>query len=144
LATHRDVPVGPQGEISQSLGQGGGVRASDEQPVGAVTDDVAIARDVAGHHGRPRGEGLGEDHAEALPAERRGAEGVSPAQLQELGGVVGAPERPDAPRILEDLGDILRRGADQREGGGHLGAERLEGAQEDRQTLALDGLADEE
>ncbi len=40
--------------------------------------------------------------------------------------------------------DLLRGRADEREGGGHVVAQRLEGAQQDGEALALDRLADEQ
>ena len=60
------------------------------------------------------------------------------------GRVVDAPERRDAGAVDEQRRDLLLRGADDRELGRDLAAQRLEGAQQHRQALALDGLADED
>ena len=59
------------------------------------------------------------------------------------GVVVDAAEHGHAGVVDEQRPDLLGRGADDRQLGRHLAAQRLEGAQQHRQALALDGLADE-
>ena len=52
-------------------------------------------------------------------------------------------ERADAARVEHQRRDVLLAGADDTQLDGHVLAQRLEGAQQHRQALALDGLADE-
>ena len=68
-----------------------------EHAVEAVAHDVAIAGDVRGHDRRAGGEGLGQDHAEALAAQRGRAQHVG---ARELGGLalLGDLARARAPR----------------------------------------------
>ena len=65
----------------QLLGEALRVAGRDEDAVDAVADDVRVAGDVGGDDRRARGEGLGQDHPEALARERRRAEHVGVAQL---------------------------------------------------------------
>ena len=46
--------------------------------------------------------------------------------------------------VEHHVGDLVASSADERERGGHVLAQRLEGAQQDRQPLALHRLSDEE
>ena len=128
----------------QRLGQGGGVAALDQHAVLARRDDVAIAGDVRREHRRAGRERLGEHHAEGLAAQRRGAQQVGGGEHRVLLGV--ARSRPSAvtPAASTSSGPSSSApDADHRQLGRDLLAQRLEGAQEDRQALALDGLADE-
>ena len=59
------------------------------------------------------------------------------------GVVVDPPERGHAAAVHQHRRDLVLRGADDRQLGGHVAAQRLEGAQQHRQALALDRLADE-
>ena len=108
-------------------------------------DDVAVAGDVRGDDRRAGRERLGQHHAEALAAERRRAEHVGRARARRCFAlVVDACRARVTPRAVEQQRrDLLRRRADDRQLGGDVLAQRLEGAQQHRQALALDGLADE-
>ena len=58
----------------------GGAAGRNEQPVDPVAHDVAVARDVRAHDRGAGGEGLCQDHAEALAAQRGGADEVGLVQ----------------------------------------------------------------
>ena len=58
-------------------------------------------------------------------------------------GVVDAAERPHALAVEQQRRQLVRLDADHGQLGGDLAAQRLEGAQQHGQALALDGLADE-
>ena len=130
-------------EVAQRLRQARGVAARDEQPVAAVRDDVAVARDVRGDDRRAGRERLREHHPERLAAQRRGAQHVGGLQRGALLGVADPPERRDALGVEQHRRELLWLHAHDGQLGGHLAAQRLEGAQQHRQPLALDGLADE-
>ena len=122
-----------------------GSPGAHELAVDAVAHDVAVAGDVGGEHRRGRGERLGQDHAEALAAERRRAQHVGARQL---GAACAASETLPSARTPRSSSIMCatssRRGADERERRRDVVAQRLEGAQQHRQALALDGLADEQ
>ena len=131
----------------QLLGEALRVPGRDQEAVNAVADDIGVAGDCRGDHRRAGGEGLGQHHAEALAGERGRAEHV--------GVAVGLPELllRDAPAgidLAEDRRDRRggarsRRGdADRGQAAGDVLGERLEGAQQHRQALALLGAADEQ
>jgi hypothetical protein len=61
---------------SQALGQRQGVPRRNEQSVEAVADDIAVARDVRREHRRRGRERLRQNHAKALPVQRRRAQHV--------------------------------------------------------------------
>ncbi len=65
--------------------------------VHAVGDHVGVAGDVGCQDRRPCGERLGQDHAEALAGQRRGAEQVRVEQAAPQLVAVDAPERVDPP-----------------------------------------------
>ena len=132
-----------EGEVAQRLRQARGVAARDEQPVAAVGDDVAVARDVRGDDRRAGRERLREHHPERLAAQRRGAQHVGGLQRGALLGVADPPERRDPLGVEQHRREFLRLHAHDGQLRGHLAAQRLEGAQQHRQPLALDGLADE-
>ena len=90
------------------------------------------------------GERLGEHHPEALAAERGRAQHVGAAQLGGLLALGDLAERVHPTIVEQQWRDLLGAGADEGERGGHVLAQRLEGAQQHRQTLALDGLTDEQ
>ena len=94
--------------------------------------------------GRARGERLREHHAERLAPERRGDEHVRGLERRVLLGVGDAAEDPHARLLDEHRGDLGLGRADHGQAGGHVAAERLEGAQQHRQALALHRLADED
>ena len=127
----------------QRLGQRQRVARRHQHAVGAVLDHAAVARDVRGDDRRPGGEGLGQHHPERLAAERRRAQHVRARQRGALLLVVDAPERAHAARVGQQRGQRVRVDADHRQPRGDVLAQRLEGAQQHRQALALDGLADE-
>ena len=81
------------------------------------------------------------------PDERRRAEHVRGRQLLPEAIAVDRAERVDRPQRLgigERAGDVVAGRPDDDEPGGHVLDERLEGAQQDRQALALLGAADEQ
>ena len=80
-------------EVVQRLGQRERVARRHQQPVAAVLDDAAVARDVRRHHRRPGRERLGQHHAERLAAERGRAEHVRAGERGALLVVVDAAER---------------------------------------------------
>ena len=65
------------------------------------------------------------------------------ATLSELLAHVDAPDRGDALDLDQQRRELVLGHPDDGELGGDLAAQRLEGAQQDRQPLALDRLADE-
>ena len=134
---------GIERQVAQRLGQRRRVPARHEHPVHPGGDDVAVARDVRRDDRRPGRERLRQDHPERLAAERRRAQHVGVAQRGRLDGVVDAPERGHALALDQQRRQLLRRQPDDRQLGRNLAAQRLEGAQQHRQALALDGLADE-
>ncbi len=109
-----------------------------------MADDVAVAGDVGGDDRYGGGEGLGEDHAEALAVQRGRAEHVGRGELGALLGVGDFAQGIDAAGVEQQRGDVVGAGADEGEGCGDVVAQGLEGAQEDGKALAFDGLADEE
>ena len=137
------APLRVEREVAEGLGQPRGVAAREEDAVAAVAHHVAIAGDVRRHDRAAGRERLGEDHPERLAAQRRRAQQVGVDEGRVTSVVVHAPERRDAVDVLHERGDLLGGRADDRELGGHLGAQRLEGAQEHGQALALHRLADE-
>jgi hypothetical protein len=141
---HRSAALVVDREIAQRLGQRGRVAAREQHAVDAVTHDVAVAGDVGGDDRRARGEGLREDHPEALAAQRRRGQHVRAREDGLLRGVVDLAQRLDVPVVHDEVGDLGGPGAHQRQPRRHDLAQRLEGAQQHRQTLALHGLADED
>ncbi len=133
-----------QREHTQRLRERERVACGNEQAVGALAHDVAIAGDVRGDHRRRRGEGLGQHHAEALAAERGGAQHLSACELRALALLGDLAERLHAACVEHHVRDLLGACADERERGVYLLAQRFEGAQQHGQPLALDGLADEQ
>ena len=139
-------PGGPprvERQVAQRLGQPRGVAARDEHAVDAVGHHVAVAGDVGCDDRAAGRERLGEHHAERLAAERRRAQQVGAHERGVAGGVVDPPERvmPSPSCTSGAISSAVE--PDDRQLGGNLGAQRLEGAQEHGQALALDGLADE-
>ena len=141
---HLGAPLRFERETPERLGQRLCVAARREHPVDAVAHDVAIAGDVRRDDRGAGGESLGEDHAEALPSERGRAKHVGAGELGGLALLGDLPERAHAAVVEQQRRDLLGPGPDQRERRRHVLAQRLEGAQQDRQPLALDGLADAE
>ena len=76
LGAEARQPLRAEAEVAELLGEPLRVGGRDEDPVDAVGDDVVVAGDVRRDDRRPGGERLGQDHAEALAGERRGAEDV--------------------------------------------------------------------
>ena len=131
----------------QLLGQALGVAGRHQHPVDAVGDDVAVAGDRRGDHRRAGGEGLGQDHAEALARERGGAEHVGLVQRRPEALAGDAPADVDPAHRLgvgEVAQDVLALGADHGQAAGHVLDQGAEGGEQDRQALALLGAADEE
>ena len=142
-ARHRGAALVVDREVTQRLGQGGRVAARDEQPVDAVGDDAAVAGDVRGDDRAAGRERLGQHHPERLAAQRRRDQHVAGRQGGLASTVVDAAERGDASGVDEQRLDLLGGGADDRQLGAHQAAQRLEGAQQHGQPLALDRLPDE-
>ncbi len=130
-------------EVAQSLGQCLGVGGRNEHPVDAIAHDIAVAGDVGGDDRRAGGKGLGQHHAEALAPQRRGAQHVGAPQLGGLALVVDLAQRAHAAVVDEQRRQLLMGGPDDRQLAGDVLAQGLEGAQQQRQALALDRLADE-
>ncbi len=95
---HRRQPLGLVVGALQLLGEALRVARRDEDAVDAVGDDVAVAGDRRGDRRGAGGEGLGQDHAEALPRERGRAE--------QVGLVHGAVQR-----LARDAAADVDRGA---------------------------------
>ena len=132
-----------EGQPAQGLGEGERVARGHEHPVEPVADHVAVAGDVRGQHRRARREGLRQDHAEALAAERGGAQHVGRLQLRQLARLVDLAERAHAVAVEHHVGDLGLPRTDDRERRRDLLAQRLEGGQQHGQTLAFHGLPDE-
>ena len=132
-----------QREVAQRLGQRGRVAARHEHAVRSVRHDVAIAGDVGGDDRGAGRERLRQDHAEALAAERRGAQDVGVGEHRELLRVAALAVRDDVARVEHERREARVVDADDVQRRRHVLAQRLEGAQQDGQALALDGLADE-
>ena len=131
----------------QLLGQALRIAGRNQQAVDAVADDVAVAGDGGGDHRRAGGEGLGQDHAEALARERGGAEHVGPVQLgpEALAGDAAADVDEAQQLGVGDVAeDVLALGADHGQPAGDVLDQGAEGGEQDRQPLALLGAADEE
>ena len=97
--------------------------------------------------GRAGGEGLGQDHAEALARQRGRAEHIGTVQLvPQLGARDTAAHLDPAQQLWvgEVAEDVLPLGADHGQAAGHVLDQGAEGGQQDRQPLALLGAADEE
>ena len=90
------------------------------------------------------GERLGEHHAEALAVQRGRAQHLGLGELGQLARLGDLAERVHAAVVEHHVRDLLRGGADERERRRDLLAQRLERAQQHRQALAFDGLADEQ
>ena len=73
-----------QRQLAQRLRKRKRVAGGQQLAVDAVAHDIAIARDVGGEHGRARGEGLGQHHAEALAVQRGRAQHVGGLKLCDL------------------------------------------------------------
>ena len=136
--------LGVQREVAQRRGQRRRVAARDEDAVAAVGHDVGVAGDVRRHDRRARGERLRQHHAERLAAERRRDQEVGLAQRLALALVGDLAQRVDAAVVEQHAVDLVGRRADDLELDGQVLAQRLEGAQQHRQPLALDRLADED
>ena len=131
-------------EPAQELGELLRVPAREEDAVDAVADHVAVARDVGGHDRGPGRERLGQDHAERLAAQGRRGQHVGGLEREALALVGDAAEHRDALALDQHRRDLGLARAHDREAHVLVLAQRLEGAQQDRQALALDGLADED
>ena len=131
-------------EVAQRLGQRLGVGRGHEHTVHAVAHDVAVAGDVGGDDRRAGGERLGQHHPEALASQRRGAQDIGALQLLALAGVVDLAQHADVAVVEHQRRELFGGGADHGQLGGDVVAQRLEGAQQKRQALALDRLADED
>ena len=131
-------------QAAQRLGERERVARRHEQPVEPVAHHVAVAGDVRGDDRRARGERLRQDHPEALAVQRGRAHHVRARQLGLLALLGDLAERLHAAVVEHHVRDLLGRRAGERERRGDLVAQRLERAQQHRQALALDGLADEQ
>ena len=145
--SHRRQPLGLVVGALQLLGEALRIAGGDEHAVDAVGDDVAVAGDGGGDRRRAGGEGLGQDHAEALARERGRAEHVGLVQ----GAVQRLARDPTADvdpahrlRVGEVAQHVLALGADHGEAAGHVLDQGAEGGEQDRQALALLRPADEE
>ena len=128
--------------LGEALGVGGG----DQDAVGAVVDDVAVAGDVGGDDRRAGRERLDQHHPEALAAERRRAEdvGLMKAAPQLVLGEPAAGLDRLGHLGVGDVGlELLFVDPDDDETHGHVVVERRERAEQRRQALALLGPADE-
>ena len=108
-----------------------------------VADHVAVAGDVGGDDRRAGGERLGQHHPERLPAQRGRAEHVRALQHLPLAVVADPAQRDHALGVDQQRRQLVRVDADDGELGRDLAAQRLERAQQHREALALQGLADE-
>ena len=131
-------------QAAQRLGQRERVPRWEQQALAPVAQHLAVAGDVGGEHGGGRCERLGQHHPEALAAERGRAQHLGTGELRELALLAHLPERVHAAVVEHHVGDLLGAGADERERGRDLIAQRLEGPQQHRQALAFDRLTDEE
>ncbi len=113
-------------------------------PSRAVAHHIAVARDIGRHDRHARGERFRQHHPEALAVQRRRAEHVRTGELFELLRLPHPAERAHALGVEQQRRHLRILRADQRERRRNLLAERLERLQEDRQSLAIDGLPDEE
>jgi hypothetical protein len=142
---HRRAPGRVAGQLAQRLAQLDWMARRHQQAVDSRPNDVAVAGDVRGHGRRARGEGLRQHHAEALPAQRGGAQEVGLAEQAPLLLLRHPPRDVHALRVEEQRLDLVPGGAGDSQPGRHAGgAERLEGAQQHGQPLALLGAAHEE
>ncbi len=140
---HLGEPLRLQPQVEQRLGERGRVAARHEHAVDSVAHDVAVAGDLGGDDRRACSERLRQHHAEALAAERRRAEHVGGLQHAPLLVVVDATEHGDVAVVEQQRRDFLAVRADDRQLDRDVLAQRFEGAQQHRQALALDRLADE-
>ena len=92
---HAREPLGRTAQRLQLLGEPLRVGGRDQDAVLAVGDHVGVAGDVRGEHRGAGGERLGEDHAEALARQRRGAEQVGLVQAAPELVAVDPAERVD-------------------------------------------------
>ena len=76
--------------------------------------------------------------------QRRRAQHLGARELGELALLGDLAERAHAAVVEHHVRDLLRARADERERRRHVVAQRLERAQQHRQALAFDGLADEQ
>jgi hypothetical protein len=144
---HRGHPRRLVREQLELLGERLRVCGRHEDAVDAVGHDIAVAGDLGGDHRRAGRHRLDQDHAEALPGQRRGAEDVRLANLTPEDRVGDLAEDVDVGHQLgvrHPPGDLLRVGADHRQPGRDVLDERLERREEDREALALLGPADEQ
>ena len=110
-----------------------------------MAHDVAVARDVRGHHRGARGKRLGQHHAEALAAQRGGAQQVGLAQQAPLLVLAHAAQHLDALGLEQQRANLVVRGARHGQPGSHArAAQRLEGPQQHGQPLALLRAPDEQ
>ena len=130
-------------QVAQRFGQRLRVGRRHQHAIDAVGDDIPIAGDVGGHHGGAGGERFGQNHAEALAAERWRAQHVGGAQLRMLALVVDLAERAYAAGVDQHRRELLVGRPDHGQFGVDVLAQRLERAQQQRQALALDRLPDE-
>ena len=130
-------------KVPQSLGQYLRVACGHEHAVDAVADDVPVAGDVRGDDRRSGRERLGQNHPEALAADRWCAQDVRLLEHPAFLFVVDLAEHPHATGVEHQRTELLGGGADHGQLRRNVIAQRLEGAQQQRQALALDGLADE-
>ncbi len=144
---HRRQALGLVVDTLQFLGETLWVAGRDQHSVDAIGDDVAVAGDGGGNRRGTRGEGLGEDHAEALAGERGGAEQIGLAQRrpEALAGDTAAHVDPAHRLGIGQVAQhVLALGADHGEAAGHVLDQRFESGQQHRQALALLGAADEQ
>ena len=148
-ARRRRAPIaarrsGVEREVAQRLGERGRVAARDEHAVDAVAHDVAVAGDVGGDDRRAGRERLRQHHAEALAAERRRAQHVGALRARRCFSASSTRPSTVTPRSSSSIGSTSSRSAPTIvSSAGTCVAQRLEGAQQHRQALALDRLADE-
>ncbi len=143
---HRPQPLRLMVGALQLLGEALRVGRRHQHPVDPVGDDVAVAGDRRGDDRGAGGEGLGQDHAEALAGERGGAEQVGLVQrLPQLraGDAAGKVDEAQQLRVGQVAEHVLALGADHGQPAGHVLDQGTEGGEQDRQPLALLGAADE-
>jgi hypothetical protein len=144
---HRGEALGLVMGALQLLGEPLRVAGRDEDAVDAVADDVAVAGDRRGDRRGAGGKRLGQDHAEALARERGGAEHVGLVQRPPepvFGDATADLDPAQRLRVGEVTQHVVAFGADHCEAGGDVLDQRFEGAQQDRQALALLRPADEQ
>ena len=130
-------------EPAQHLGQRQRIAGGHEPPVYAVAQHVAVAGDVGRDDRRRRRERLGDNHAEALAAERRRTQHVRARELGELAPLGHLAQRQHVAVVEHHVRDLVGARAHERERRRNVIAERLERPQQHRQPLAFHRLPDE-